>query len=682
MCDDMPAARRFGWNLFACLALATIAGAQTSSPTQPWAATAHWSASVMPGTLGPLAVDSTGDLLVANNLVGFKSPTKILGDTSQHFSWVSKVNASGTPEFGVQIGGGNSSLIAADSAGNVLIAGAESAAGLPVTPNAYGASPFGGQSAFACKLNAVDGTPILCTYLNLNRVYMAGIAADAQGNVYILAESATNPIVTTPGALSLGNRQVVLLKLNPSGQRLLYAAAFGGSGNDSPSALSVDADGNAYVMGLTTSKDFPGAAQGAIPTPSGSFIAKLDPTGSKILYASYGRAQETPVALAVDPTGAAYVSGITGTNHPYVRKYTSAGTALAYETVVAGTGGVSDVAVDSNGILTMLGNAGSVPFHLLTAACQALYEPYPAQPGDYMIRLASDGGILQSTFVPASVEPSTGVSILSTQPDHGWLAVTTGTGVGVIQIGPDSKPVSPVAIGCITNAASFLTGSIAPGEYISIFGTGLGPAAAQSFTPAPNGRVASTLGGVQVTFDGTPVPLLYVQAAQINAITPWALVGKSTTELCVVYDGNKSCVTPSVGAAAPGVFASGQGSAIAVNQNGTFNSSSNPAPFGSIVSLYLTGLGAISPAPADGAIVQAPLPALVNPIQVAFANADVQSPGIPPAELLYAGPAPLEVGGMFQINVRIPKGTSGQFAILSESPAGIYYCTAVVAVTP
>src|SRR5580658_9194573 len=92
MCDDMPAARRFGWNLFACLALATIACAQTSSPTQPWAATAHWSASVMPGTLGPLAVDSTGDLLVANNLVGFKSPTKTLGDTSQHFSWVSKVN--------------------------------------------------------------------------------------------------------------------------------------------------------------------------------------------------------------------------------------------------------------------------------------------------------------------------------------------------------------------------------------------------------------------------------------------------------------------------------------------------------------------------------------------------------------------------------------------------------------
>jgi uncharacterized protein (TIGR03437 family) len=152
--------------------------------------------------------------------------------------------------------------------------------------------------------------------------------------------------------------------------------------------------------------------------------------------------------------------------------------------------------------------------------------------------------------------------------------------------------------------------------------------------------------------------------------------------MCVLYNGSKQCETPSVGGAAPGVFITSQGSAIAVNQDGTLNSKTNPAKVGSIVTFYVTGLGSISPVPADGAMVQFPLPALANPIQVAFANAGMHAPAIPPAELLYAGPAPLEVGGMYQLNVRIPEGTTGDFAILSQYANGnTYYCTSTLAVT-
>jgi uncharacterized protein (TIGR03437 family) len=656
-------------------------------------------------------VDSSGDLLVANALVGFSTPSKILGGTSAAPTWVSKINASGTPAFGVQVGGTlGINLIGADNAGNVLIAAIGSAAGgLPVTPNAYSSTPSSGSSpTYACKLSGVDGTPIFCTYLNINQVNLAGIGADGQGDVYILVGATTKSIVPTPGALSLGSQNVVLLKLDPTGQKLIYAAAFGGDGMDSPVALSVDAQGDAYVVGDTTSTTFPGAGAGAISTPSGSFVAKVNPSGSEILYASYGRAQETPEALDVDTTGAAYVSGTVGIGPIYVRKYTADGTAVAYETVLPGSEQayvepgygtyVSGAAVDSAGVLTMFGYTNSITFpaHSSLATCPALELSYPAfiPQVSYMLRLRADGSVLQSTFYPYDIPtppfsngagaPGSG-SILFTGEEIGWVAsiggIQSGANffqeVGVVQIGPDLTPISPVNIGCVANTASFEAGNIAPGEIITIFGSGLGPSTPQPYMLDSNGRVASTLAGVEVNFDGTPVPLLYVQDNQINAITPWGLAANSlsgTTTMCVAYSGNQQCVTPKVGAVAPDVFVinsspgdrpTGPTHAAAVNQDGTLNSTANPAQVGSIVSIYATGLGDISPAPINGSFVQLPLPALINPVQIYF-YATEGNPIL--AEVLYAGPAPLEVGGLFQINVRIPSGTTGVFSLSSSVP--------------
>ena len=122
-------------NLLALIAMSACGVAQTLSPG-PWINTGQSSATVTQGPLsGPLAVDSSGDLLAANGLVGLSAPTKILGATSPSSS-VSKLNASGVPVFAVQIGGAYSIyLIAPDSGGNVLIAGnGPAAGGLPVTP--------------------------------------------------------------------------------------------------------------------------------------------------------------------------------------------------------------------------------------------------------------------------------------------------------------------------------------------------------------------------------------------------------------------------------------------------------------------------------------------------------------------------------------------------------------------
>jgi uncharacterized protein (TIGR03437 family) len=149
-----------------------------------------------------------------------------------------------------------------------------------------------------------------------------------------------------------------------------------------------------------------------------------------------------------------------------------------------------------------------------------------------------------------------------------------------------------------------------------------------------------------VTFNGTPGPLMYVQGDQINAIAPWALQTGETVQVCVVANGAATnCLTWPVVNAAPGIFG-------AVNQDGTLNSASNPAAARSIVSIYGTGLGPISPPPPDGTIVELPLPAGVLPVTMYSINGFCAGfgPCLQPVPMLYAGPAPFEVAGVSQIN--------------------------------
>jgi uncharacterized protein (TIGR03437 family) len=91
--------------------------------------------------------------------------------------------------------------------------------------------------------------------------------------------------------------------------------------------------------------------------------------------------------------------------------------------------------------------------------------------------------------------------------------------------------------------------------------------------------------------------MLYASSAQINVVTPGALAGKTTTHVCVISNGAQTnCIDTIVQPAAPGVFYSGQTAyAAAVNQDGTINSQQNPISIGSIVSVFATGLGSMTP---------------------------------------------------------------------------------------
>ena len=115
--------------------------------------------------------------------------------------------------------------------------------------------------------------------------------------------------------------------------------------------------------------------------------------------------------------------------------------------------------------------------------------------------------------------------------------------------------------------------------------------------------------------------------------------------------GQKSnALTVQVAPAAPGIFtldSSGTGQAAVLNQDNSLNSAANPAPRGSIISLFATGTGQTDPPGMDGKPAAPPLPAPVLPVTVEIAGAN--------AEILYAGSAPGLVAGVLQANVRIPE---------------------------
>lgn len=149
------------------------------------------------------------------------------------------------------------------------------------------------------------------------------------------------------------------------------------------------------------------------------------------------------------------------------------------------------------------------------------------------------------------------------------------------------------------------------------------------------------------------MPLLYVSSAQIDAVTPLALTA-ATTHVCVIVNAATSnCMDVPVVAADPGIFTIG-GYAAALNQDGTINSESNPAAPGSIVSIFATGLGTMTPAPPDGSLVGFPLPSqslqvqASGPVNSIFSNVTTFDPLL----MYYAGPAPYEVEGVTQINMQ------------------------------
>lgn len=206
----------------------------------------------------------------------------------------------------------------------------------------------------------------------------------------------------------------------------------------------------------------------------------------------------------------------------------------------------------------------------------------------------------------------------------------------------------------LVSAANYQGGAVSPGEIMVLFGSAIGPQIPYS-AHVWNGVVQTRLAGARVWFDKTPAPVVYAYPHQLAVVVPYDVAGKNTVRVQVE---NLVARTPAftlpVQAARPAFFtsdSSGKGQLAALNQDNSVNSAANPAAPGSIVVLYATGAGRLSPAVPDGTLVSStPYPAPIVPIQLMI--------GGKTAEILYVGAAPTLVAGLLQINARIPTDLS------------------------
>ncbi len=202
---------------------------------------------------------------------------------------------------------------------------------------------------------------------------------------------------------------------------------------------------------------------------------------------------------------------------------------------------------------------------------------------------------------------------------------------------------------------------IAPGEFITIFGTGLPLRGSQVPTFPMN------LTGVQVLINNKAVPLYLITATQVFVVVPFAITGPTAT---IVLDNNgtrSNTITVPVAATSPGVASAAQngyGAGAIQHADGSFVSASSPAQRGETVVVYLTGLGQVSPPVVDGAPAPgAPGLAMTNSVLAVYVNGVCGNfPNCDASNIAYQGLTPT-YAGLYQINVTIPLNTPPGFAV-------------------
>ena len=235
------------------------------------------------------------------------------------------------------------------------------------------------------------------------------------------------------------------------------------------------------------------------------------------------------------------------------------------------------------------------------------------------------------------------------------------TGVNVAIQAPSFTPsgvyIYPTGVVNAGSSAWFTSG-VAPGELITIYGSNLAP------TVASDSTFPFQLNGVQVMVNNRPAPIYYVSPGQVSAMVPFG-----TTEIAasiqVINNGEKSNTVSSwVNLTSPGAFTNppgGTGYTAALHPDYSVVSPSKPAQPGETVSVYVTGLGDVSPAVADGA------PGPTSPFSTTTNTLTIYIGGTA-AATSFVGLAPGLVG-LYQINVQIPSTlTTGNQSFAIASP--------------
>jgi uncharacterized protein (TIGR03437 family) len=565
--------------------------------------------------------------------------------------------------------------LAVDAAGNLYLAGATYSTLLPLS-NALQSAPGPG---FIVKFNP-DATQLL--YATYFPAAIQALALDATGNLYVTGStySTTFPVtpglpagtVTPPGSIN-ATSAAFLTKISAAGDKILYSTRISGHQKNCGagsscflssryalgSAIAVDAAGNAYLGGNTDTTDLPTTSGALLGQGTGAFVAKVNSAGTALVYLTYIGPGYYPVSpnanpantvngIAADAAGNAYVTGSTsddafpatagafqtkraGGTNAFAAKLNPQGTAMVWASYLGGKGddAAHAIALDAKGNVWMSGATASADFP---------NQQGWSQGGDFVAGLNAAGSAL--TYSSRLPDDTASASLAV---DGAGTLHFAGYGGLVSALSPTAT-LAPRIFGIANSAFGPAGGRVTGGELISIYGPHIGPAAPGTAVPDASGMIPRSLGGVQVSINGSPVPLLYVSDSQVNAVTPLFLSGITAHVQVSVNGVTTADFAAAVVNAIPEIFRGGDGTAAAVNQDGSINSQEHPAPQGSIVAIWATGTGGTPFGSAqDGRIAAS---------AADFGCCEVLAPG--PAHVVYGGAAPGIVAGVVQVNFQVP----------------------------
>jgi uncharacterized protein (TIGR03437 family) len=211
------------------------------------------------------------------------------------------------------------------------------------------------------------------------------------------------------------------------------------------------------------------------------------------------------------------------------------------------------------------------------------------------------------------------------------------------------------------NAANYMNlNRLAPGMIAALYSTGNARQFGTQTNSAQSVPLPTTLGGLQVLFNGAKVPLFFVGSDQINFQVPNLAPTSGTVDLQVIETATGRLLGESLmsmATAVPGIFTqdgNGSGTAIAVNEDGTLNTIKTPATAGHYITFYGTGQGYIANAPPDGSAPTGAVPSSRPPTVFISPNHSLTG-----SDVQYAGLAPGLVG-VWQVNVKLPSDTITQ----------------------
>jgi Beta-propeller repeat/HYDIN/CFA65/VesB-like, Ig-like domain len=441
--------------------------------------------------------------------------------------------------------------------GEAFITGNTNSSNFPTVSAAQGTNAGAGD-AFVAKLNSTGTALVYSTYLGGNGADSgSGIYVDASGDAFVTGTTSSANFPTSATAFQIiyggGSSDAFVTQVNSTGDKLVYSSYLGGGGAESGNAIVADTLGNAYVTGSTQSNNFPvvGPLQSTTGGGADVFVAKVNFTGSALIYSTYlgGTNADVAQAIRLDGAGDAYIGGYTfssdfPTMNPYqggnagggadafAAELDPAGANLVFSTYLGGS--LDDrafgIGLDTNGNVYVAGGTQSADFPTTPGSFQTALK---GTKNGFVSKLNPAGTTLvYSTYLGGSaVDQAQGIAVNSSgsafvtgftessdfptqQAIQAILGITGGSSCGAFPCA-DSFVTQINPAGTALTLSTFLGGSAADfGNSIAIDSSGgvyvAGSTASSNF-PAIAGAYQGNLAGVagnafaaKITSDNLP----------------------------------------------------------------------------------------------------------------------------------------------------------------------------------